>query len=94
MKRIKICTGFTEVDKCKERKKNVFHDRDWEKALGEGNKHSLVIVSMKNESCLISYCAISNAEVDTKVLVVLMNNISSSMIPQDRICFFLLMLGM
>lgn len=40
---------------------------------------------MKNESCLISYCAISNAEVDTKVLVVLMNNISSSMIPQDRI---------
>lgn len=38
MKRIKICTGFTEVDKCKERKKNVFHDRDWEKALGEGNQ--------------------------------------------------------
>lgn len=93
MKRIKICTGFTEVDKCKERKKNVFHDRDWEKALGEGNQ-AQSSNSMKNESCLISYCAISNAEVDTKVLVVLMNNISSSMIPQDRICFFLLMLGM
>lgn len=24
MKRIKICAGFTEVDKCKERKKKMF----------------------------------------------------------------------
>lgn len=43
---------------------------------------------------LISYCVVSNAERAIKFPVMLMNNVSISVIPHDRIpSVFLLMLG-